>query len=370
MDLITIFIILSIGQGIFLGFVLLTIKRGNISANRLLGLLLLFFAFGISGFVFVRSDTYKDVPFLIGVPSTVIFLYGPLFYFYVKKLTHKKIKLKFPQFLHFIPFILLVIYRLPFYLSSNSNKIASLNNSSAFGENLIILSLQIVHVFIYLFFTMKLLTEYERRIKSTMSSLDKINLRWIKFGNYAFLIVFGLMTVFVAVSFFGIDLYQHYITVIPILVSIVILTIGYFGLTQPIIITNENNDEKIKKYEKSSLTLEKADSYLEKLLRIMESEKPFLNSNLTLQKLAETISMQPHHLSQIINERMHQNFFDFVNNYRIEEAKKLLTEPRSELLTILAIAEEVGFNSKSSFNVAFKKCTSMTPSQFRQNHSS
>jgi len=174
------------------------------------------------------------------------------------------------------------------------------------------------------------------------------------------------MTIFVGLFIAGFSVYSIYITVIPLFVSIVILSIGYFGLSQPIIITPELENEKPKKYEKSSLTIQNSERYLNKLLNIMESEKPFLNNDLTLQKLAEKLSVSQHHLSQIVNEKLNQNFFDFVNSYRIEEAKKLLVDKRGELLTILAIAEEVGFNSKSAFNTAFKKYTSMTPTQFKK----
>ncbi len=199
-----------------------------------------------------------------------------------------------------------------------------------------------------------------------MSSLEKINLRWIGIGMDAFLIIFGLMTIFVALFISGANVYSIYIALIPLLVSITILAIGYFGLTQPIIIPPEIENIKLKKYEKSSLTSENSEKYLKKLIKIMECEKPFLNNDLTLQKLSEMLSISPHHLSQIINEKKNQNFFDFINSYRIEEAKNLLVDKKGELLTILAIAEEVGFNSKSAFNIAFKKYTSLTPSQFKK----
>ena len=101
----------------------------------------------------------------------------------------------------------------------------------------------------------------------------------------------------------------------------------------------------------------------------MSEKKPYLENELTLAKLAEMLSVPQHHLSQILNEKLNQNFFDFVNNYRIQEAKKLLVSPDGGLLTILAIAEEVGFNSKSAFNNAFKKVTNTTPSEFRKNNS-
>jgi AraC-like DNA-binding protein len=98
----------------------------------------------------------------------------------------------------------------------------------------------------------------------------------------------------------------------------------------------------------------------------MKEERPYIESNLTLQKLAKALAMPPHHLSQIINEQLNQNFFDFINYHRIEEAKRMLIDPARKHYSILAISEEVGFNSKSAFNAAFKKHTDMTPSEFRK----
>jgi AraC-like DNA-binding protein len=97
----------------------------------------------------------------------------------------------------------------------------------------------------------------------------------------------------------------------------------------------------------------------------MEHERPFTDGDLTIQKLAAQLSVPSHHLSQVINERLNQTFSDFINSYRVEEAKRRLLDPAAKHLSILGIAEEVGFNSKSSFNSVFKKHTNMTPSEFR-----
>jgi AraC-like DNA-binding protein len=121
-----------------------------------------------------------------------------------------------------------------------------------------------------------------------------------------------------------------------------------------------------KKYEKSALTPERSDAFLKRLLDLMEAEKPYTDGGLTLPRLAARLSVSTHHLSQVINERLGQSFNDFPNSYRVEEAKRRLADPSAEHFSLLAIAEEVGFNSKSSFNAAFKKPTGMTPSEFRQ----
>jgi AraC-like DNA-binding protein len=98
----------------------------------------------------------------------------------------------------------------------------------------------------------------------------------------------------------------------------------------------------------------------------MQSDKPYMSGDITLQKLAEKVSIPANHLSQIINERIGQNFFDFINSYRVKEVQRLFADPSKKHYSLLAIAEEVGFNSKSTFNSAFKKYSNMTPSEFRR----
>ena len=96
----------------------------------------------------------------------------------------------------------------------------------------------------------------------------------------------------------------------------------------------------------------------------MEKEKPYLNGKLSLKEVADSLNISVNHLSQVINEQTGMSFFDFVNKYRIEEVKVRLTDPKNEQFTLLAIAFDCGFNSKSSFNSIFKKIMGFTPSQF------
>jgi AraC-like DNA-binding protein len=98
----------------------------------------------------------------------------------------------------------------------------------------------------------------------------------------------------------------------------------------------------------------------------MTHEKPYLNPELNLYLLAERLNLLPNHLSQAINSVERKNFFDFVNHYRIQEVKKCLVSNEKEHLTLLGIAFECGFNSKTSFNRTFKKIVGLTPSEFRK----
>jgi AraC-like DNA-binding protein len=152
---------------------------------------------------------------------------------------------------------------------------------------------------------------------------------------------------------------------VPFGASLLIYSMGYMRMRRTGRALSEDTKPAAKKYEKSTLTSERSERYLNKLLRFMEEEKPYSDGDLTIQRLAEKLSVPAPHLSQTINERLGQTFSDFINSYRVEEAKRKLLDPALKHLSVLGIAEEVGFNSKSSFNSVFKKHTNMTPSEFR-----
>jgi AraC-like DNA-binding protein len=138
----------------------------------------------------------------------------------------------------------------------------------------------------------------------------------------------------------------------------------FFYRKRKIKASKDEPDEK--KYKTSALLPETVESVLPRLMLLMEQEKAFLDADLTLNKLAQQLNVHYNHLSQIINERLKRSFNDFINSYRIEEAKKKLENPEENKKTILEIAYETGFYSKSVFNTAFKKFTGMTPSEFRK----
>jgi len=97
----------------------------------------------------------------------------------------------------------------------------------------------------------------------------------------------------------------------------------------------------------------------------MDKEKPFLNNELTLSELAGAIGIYKHYLTQILNDKLNKNFYEFVNHYRVEEFKSQLNNPKSKKFSFLGLALNSGFNSKSSFNRIFKDLTGLTPSQYK-----
>ena len=150
-----------------------------------------------------------------------------------------------------------------------------------------------------------------------------------------------------------------------------IYLIGYMGLKQPEIFTQvvEGDSPKSKndvRYQKSGLNDDSASEYLNRLIDYMETEKPYLKGDLTLQELAGKCGISSHHLSEVINTKLFQSYYDFVNKYRVDEFIAKLEQDREKKYTILSLAYDCGFNSKSSFNSIFKKFTGKTPSEYRK----
>jgi AraC-like DNA-binding protein len=235
-----------------------------------------------------------------------------------------------------------------------------------------------VHGMIYVFLTIQIVKVYDDKIKNSYSSIERINLNWLKHLTIGLSIVWGIVVISYiinAVSPKGIEMDQ----MIYMSASILIYSIGYLSLRQPqifekVIQKQDSEPEpglsakiaEAASYRKSGLTDEEAQNHLKNLLSVMESDKPYLKSDLTLRELAEKLSMSAHNLSEILNTRLNQNFYDFINRYRVEEVKRKLADTESGKYSLLAIAFDSGFNSKSAFNTIFKKQTGVTPSQYRK----
>jgi len=152
--------------------------------------------------------------------------------------------------------------------------------------------------------------------------------------------------------------------------SAFIYMVGYLGFRQPEIFHGYYTNGKGSgiKYAKSSLKDEEAKAFLNKLMEVIELDKPYLDSELKIQQLAQRVGVSTHHLSQIINEQLNQTYTDFINSYRINEARRLLLSPSYENEKILSIAFDSGFHNKATFNAAFKKYTGMSPSEYKKYH--
>jgi AraC-like DNA-binding protein len=352
--------ILLIGsiQGFVLGALLILKHKKNVMANRILAITLYFLSISILLHVLSHSNI---LPLLYDhhiIISTISIPISLLLYFYVKTLTERTLILKKNNIVHIIPFLVALLMMLSLFFNIYSDQGRRLIKS--FVE----FSATIIFI-VYIILAIKKLFSYSKLIKNNYSNLEKINLVWLRIFIFCmtFLWLFsGILDIFFkSISF----------DVVWLLYSVFIFLIGYFGFNQPdlfsnqIFITTDKQEKDNKKYEKSSLTQEMADKYLEKLQTYISRERIFLESDLNLSSLSQKIGISVHHLSQIINERLGMNFYDYINSKRIEESQHLLLDPKFSNQNIASIGFQVGFNSLSAFNSAFKKFTHLTPSQYR-----
>ncbi|HMH44251.1 MAG TPA: helix-turn-helix domain-containing protein [Pyrinomonadaceae bacterium] len=353
--------LLGAAQGILLALALLT-TRGNKTANRLLAALTLTISIVVSGAVLLTSNYVFAFPHLSRLHQPFVFLAAPLLFLYLRELTAREQRFERKDFLHFIPFVLCLIYLLPYYFQSGRAKIQILVSEyiqADFGQWYYVRSaVLITQVLVYLVLIVISIVKYSRSVKPQKSARDKAVLFEVRFFVIAAAVLWAAVVLRYSISTIPNLL-------VPLGASLLIYALGYLKMRRPELEAGVKDELSARKYEKSTLTPERSERYLDKLLSFMKQEQPFTDGDLTIQKLAEKLAIPAHHLSQTINERLGQTFSDFINSYRVEEAKRKLLDPALKHLSVLGIAEEVGFNSKSSFNSVFKKHTNMTPSEFR-----
>jgi len=362
--------LLGVAQALLLAAALLSVKRGNRIANRFLAAFAIVLAISVGGATMASEPLILLYPHLLKIQDSIQFLGAPLLFLYVRTLIKGSSGSGKKDLSHFIPFGLCFLYLTPFYFQSGETKLISIGSDSLFWHRWGYLrsTILIVQVITYLSLIASMFVAYSRRLKLQTSPVEQTVLFQVRFLLAALTVIwvigalkFGLTTLYPAHDTATVDL------LVPASLSVFVYAMGYLGLRRPEVLTGSDElPPAPRRYQKSTLTHERSDTYLQRLLDLMNTEKPYLDSDLTLQKLAKALSISPHHLSQTINEQLNQNFFDFINSYRIAEAKRMLRDPAKQHYSILAVSEETGFNSKSAFNSAFKKHVNMTPSEFRK----
>ncbi|KAA3436610.1 helix-turn-helix domain-containing protein [Rufibacter hautae] len=388
-------------QGLVLAFLLAT-RKTNQLANRILATLILLISLQSVLVAFDTRDFFLTYPHLSKVSWLLPLLFAPLIYLFTVKLTHERPRLRRLDAIHFTPAVLVFFNLLPYYLKSREEKITYLNDFELASKDDFgfIGQLALALVIFYVLLSLGVLKRYRAKIMETFSELEKIRLQWLRQFLFFMLVIVAVAVV----SFYAkkwdvpvlTEIYRyhlHYFGVIGF-----IYWIGYKTLSQPRIFISsppvysetvavlpepvptpvlQTHQESTAtsgasglgaKYQKSALKEEEGQLYLEQLLSFMETEKPYLSPTLTIQELADKLGVSKHHLSQIINNRLGKNFYDFINQYRVAEAQLLLVDPKFRHFTNLAVAEEAGFNSKATFNAVFKKQTGKTPSEYIRTH--
>jgi AraC-like DNA-binding protein len=376
-------------QGVFLALALLNTKKGDIRAHRFLAFLTFLFSMDLGEEFLYQIGFFKSVPALLHVLAPIDLLYGPLIYLYVLQLTDPASPGAVTKnYRHFIPALIGIVLLLPFFLLDGTTKLEltetlrkgeAVDNASAhmilaeYGATLFMLG-TIVQLGLYLLVLIKRLIKHSKNIRNEFSDIDRINLTWLR--NLLLGLSF-IYLIYLADQFFpdlmGMNILGDLVTVIAV---ILIYTMGYLGLRQPAIFTQasatpERTTAKginpaAEKYLRSGLDRETSRMFLGELARHMETHKPYLQGDLVLPQLAQQLGISANYLSQVINEQLKVNFYDFVNGYRVEAAKQIIKDTGQKKINILNIAFDSGFNSKSAFYKAFKKTTSMTPTQYRK----
>lgn len=365
----------------FLGFLLtfffLFVKSEKNKANKLLALLIFSFTTYMLPIFIYLVGLLEVLPHIIRTYLLLGFLVGPLIYFYVRATTQKGFILTPKLYLHFVPFVLGLIYLAPTFMVSGSEKIASFHqffsDSQESSLPVTLITLQRLHGLIYFFFAIRVVWSYRNHLNNTSSSIDTYYHRWLLFFCSSLLIpaMTSVPLLFIEMEELG---RQFYLVIYYGSFLVLFLVVLIYILSKPEIFhafphqmpIPDSAEEKTNKYESSNLQETQKEVYLKKLLLYVDGEKPYLENELTISHLSEQTKIPAHYLSQIINEKLNCNFLDFINGYRVNEAKAKLSDPNYNHYTIVAIAYEAGFNSKSAFYSAFKKHASTTPSEFRK----
>jgi len=304
-----------------------------------------------------------------------------------------KIEIYFQVFIQFIQFLTPVIFYLSVLFYTNpifKFKISDIKYGIIpilflinllllnFGElenkealNIVFITLILVQALFYTGFSYYTIRKHQKKIQQFSANTEGIDLNWLE---YIILTIFIVNLIYVI---YNLSYNSHSLNAFINLAFLsVVYFVGYYSLKQKEIypieakireeiihITEDSETEEIKKKLISDDEHNRIKIELDKL---MQTQKPYLDSELNLIKLSELLSVSTHHLSYVINTGFNKNFFQYVNEYRIEYAKDLLKDDKNSKLSILGIAYEAGFNSKTSFNITFKKLTNQTPSEFKK----
>ena len=328
--------------GTFQGLIFAVIfwLRNNHIANKIFSLFLLATSIRIAKNIFVHLDELNPGMFASISEVWSMFVYigidhqfaiGPLFYLYFLAKLDSKFQWKKQYLWHFVPYFILILIS-PF-ITWNFWKYGGL-------------WLSYISIMFYYLLTFWSFYRYQ-------DSTDAGTNNWLK----GLLVITALLLVSYSPSLF------HYIGYIggAVLYTLSVLVIGY------IMLTNKHSFSFFRvKYESSSLDKSQATRIKNTLEQVMINDKPFLDPELTLATLASKISVQPHHLSRVINQEFDMNFSDYINSFRLDEAVERLQNPEFSHYKISALAYDCGFNSVPTFNILFKKTYKLTPSKYRQ----
>ena len=365
---------ISLFISLFLAIFLLSVKTKQKTSNALFATFLIITAIDLSGPLL--SLVVQNPSNLGMLRNTLAFLQIPIFYLYVVSVCYSDFKLKPKYLLHLLPFLLANVILLPrFYFVNVASKINLLQNRQSVLElqfNHILFHTQIV---VYLIAVFMLLRKTKKIYLENYAGANIKSYKWLFQFTIALTILYLIALVKNIFKFSQYEYISEWVNS-GLLIFQLFITCWYLlkALNNPSLFRNIDSKLKLvadiiledKVEEPLAENEKKQDETLSKLQQFMMAEKPYLNPSLTIQDVSNTIQIPTRELSILINHHLNQHFYDFVNSYRIEQAMEILKDTRKSKVTILEILYQVGFNSKSSFNTAFKKHTGYTPTDYRK----
>jgi AraC-like DNA-binding protein len=356
-------------QLLLLSVFLFSINRGKSQSNKLLAAFFLLLALNLTDGLLVYYGFYEKFPALAHIEDGFVFLIGPVLFFYTKSVVYRRFEWRPGHLLHLIPFIAFTtIFQIYYHIQSSEDQqviqsaIQQQQLPPGFYFSVVVIY---CHVGTYIYFAYRQVVFYRQEIQQRFSQLKKRNLDWLMFMLISVGVIV-LITLIYSLLPLATQTFLH--TGLILIIAFIfgfVNTIVWKALNQPLMFSGVEEDTETSRNTASLNDLEKAD-YHRKIQQAIVAEQAFLNSDLTLEELADRTNIQPKKLSQFINDYYKQNFFDFVNSFRIDEAKRILSTSKDPKLTVLEVMYQSGFNSKSSFNTLFKKKTGLTPSEFRR----
>lgn len=343
-----------IAQSIFATLMLIFSKK-NTTSNRILAILILAISLWlIDSFLYV-SGVYTNDPNFYFLPIYYSLGFGPLIFFYVKSITNAGFAFKKRDLIHFIPLLLqAVLYFILTFQSYETKRWYWFDVHQPFTYN-IEFTATLLSLAIYLFYSIQLLVTYQSWVNNNFSEDSKIRLNWLKIMLTIWLLLTIGWLLEVGLRYFFDD-YTSIFSVPMLGITAIVLAIG--GLQQ----SNLSHIQFSNKSLEPNSAID--DTIVDEITSRMNQEKDFLNPDLTLKQFANCLNLPPRTVSNHINQRLGKTFIDFVNEYRVEEVKKKLQSGDKDVYSLLGIAMNSGFNSKSTFNRIFKKVTGKSPRQY------
>jgi len=312
---------------------------------------------------------------ILGLPEPFQLIIGPVLYLYLCKLNGVT-PTATSQFLHTIPFLIVLVFIGWFISNTGSGAIHSdATRNLANGLSMGIY----IQLWVYYVLCHRQNRKLIEKLKHSCSSLEKVNQSWVEQSLLILLIGYSCVTLLYLSN--HASFYLPVNKSLAIILASIIYLMVYKTLRRPelyspfsvpqinvsatptLALEKDNN-----KYQKSGLGQQQATETYAQIQAYMIHHKPFIEPELSLQSLATKIGLSSHHLSQVINHNENANFYDFINSYRVDEVKLELVKAENAKRSVLAIAFDAGFNSKATFNRIFKERTQQTPSQYRKNN--